>query len=115
MNNQEETKANAPRDVLRDGNLKASLYRNEGAKGPFYSASLARTWRDDQGQLHDTTSFAGAELLRVSELARKAYERMGELRREDRRDVPKDRSQGQRRAAFAERRTARSARQERDR
>ncbi|SFF97085.1 hypothetical protein SAMN05518801_104250 [Novosphingobium sp. CF614] len=79
---------NAPRDVLRDGNLKASIWSNEGEKGPFYSATLARTWRDAEGQPHDTHSFAGSELLRVSELARKAYDRTQELRREDRQPAP---------------------------
>lgn len=79
----EQPDRNAPRDVLRDGNLKASIWSNEGEKGPFYSTTLARTWRDDDGQLHDSHSFAGTDLLRVSELARSAYNRTQELRRED--------------------------------
>ena len=73
-----------PRDVLRDGNLKASIWRNEGEKGPFYAASLARTYTDEKGEARDAHSFSGGELLRVSELARKAYDRTQELRREDR-------------------------------
>ena len=75
---------NSPRDVLRDGNLKASIWRNDGEKGPFYSVNLARTYRDEQGELRDSHSFAGSDLLRVSELARKTYDRTQELRREDR-------------------------------
>jgi hypothetical protein len=73
---------NTPRDVLRDGNLKASIWRNESEKGPFYSAKLARTYTDQAGEPRDAYSFAGNELLRVSELARKAYERTQELRHE---------------------------------
>lgn len=96
---------NAPRDVLRDGALKASIWRNEGENGPFYSASLARTYKDEgSGELRDSHSFAGNELLRVSELARKAYDRTQELRREDRsadRDAPEKET---RREAFEERR-----------
>lgn len=75
---------NSPRDVLRDGNLKASIWRNEGEKGPFYSVNLARVYRDEHGELRDSHSFAGADLLRVSELARRTYERAQELRRTDR-------------------------------
>ncbi len=75
---------NPPRDVLRDGNLKASIWRNEGEKGPFYSVNLARTYRDEQGTVRDAHSFSGGDLLRVSELARKTYDRTQELRREDR-------------------------------
>ena len=80
---------NHPRDVLRDGSLKASIWRNETAdKGPFYSASLARTYKDEaSGELRDSHSFAGTELLRVAELARKAYDRTQELRREHRDQV----------------------------
>jgi len=89
---------NAPRDVLRDGALKASIWRNEGEKGPFYSASLSRTYRDQNGEPRETHSFAGNELLRVSELARKAYDRTQDLRRDDR--VTPDREQ--RREAFRE-------------
>lgn len=89
---------NAPRDVLRDGALKASIWRNDGEKGPFYSASLSRTYRDQNGEPRETHSFAGNELLRVSELARKAYDRTQDLRRDDR--VAPDREQ--RRETFRE-------------
>ncbi len=73
-----------PKEVLRDGNLKASIWRNESEKGPFYAASFARTYQDQNGEPRDTHSFSGTDLLRVSELARKAYERTNDLRREDR-------------------------------
>lgn len=115
MDNRDNEQTNAPRDVLRDGNLKASLWRNEGEKGPFYSASLARTWRDEEGRLHDSGSFSGAELLRVSELARKAYDRMGELRREEGKAPERAQDQGTRRAAFDSRRSQRTARREPER
>lgn len=77
---------NPPRDVLRDGRLKSTIWRNEGEKGPFYSVNLARVYRDRQGDLRDSQSFAGADMLRVSELARKSYDRTQELRREDLRE-----------------------------
>lgn len=76
--------SNAPRDVLRDGNLKASIWRNESEKGPFYSVTLNRVYRDNQDELRDSHSFSGTDLLRLSELARKTYDRAQELRREDR-------------------------------
>ena len=73
-----------PVDEMRDGNLKASIWRNEGENGAFYPTTFARTYKDDQGNLRDASSFAGHELLRVSELARKAYDRTRALRREER-------------------------------
>src|SRR3546814_15532896 len=81
----EANQGNPPRDVLRDGNLKASVWRNESEKGPFYSVNLSRVYRDDQGDLRASQSFACGTLLRVSELARKTYDRTQELRREERR------------------------------
>jgi hypothetical protein len=72
-----------PADVIRDGSLKATIWRNEGGDGPFYSTSLARTFEDREGNLRDAHSFSGSDLLKVSELARKAYDRSAELRREE--------------------------------
>ena len=78
-----ERAANQPADVIRDRDLKATLWRNEGDKGPYYATELARTYKDDEGNLRDASSFIGTDLLRVSELARKAYDRTSELRREE--------------------------------
>ena len=74
--------SNKPVETLRDGNLKASIWRNEGASGPSYSTTFARTWRDDQGRFHDSQSYAGTDMLRLGELSRTAYHRTNELRRE---------------------------------
>ena len=83
MPNDENTQeTNKPVDTLRDGNLKASIWRNEGENGPSFSTTFARTWRDDQGQFHDSQSYAGTDMLRVGELSRAAYHRTNELRRE---------------------------------
>lgn len=104
-----EHSANPPRDVLRDGNLKSSIWRNEGEKGPFYSATLSRTYTDHDGQPRDSNSFAGTDLLRLSELARKTYDRTQDLRREDSRQQSLemgDRPQGrdERQASFRQQR-----------
>lgn len=72
---------NQPESVLRDGNIKASIWRNEGDSGAFRSTTFARTYEDRDGNLRDTHSFAGTDLLKVAELARGAYARSNELRR----------------------------------
>ncbi len=106
---------NQPADVMRDGNLKATTWRNEGENGPYYSTTFARSYQDEQGKFHDSHSFSGSELLRLSELARGAYARSNELRREHSHDVNQDQSQsnldleqkprGTKRSAFQRRRT----------
>jgi hypothetical protein len=79
-----ETRAdNRPVDVIRDGNLKASIWRNEGENSVAYATTIARTYKTEDGAYRESNSFTGTELLRVSELARKAYDRTNDLRRED--------------------------------
>ncbi|MEO1015187.1 MAG: hypothetical protein AAFX08_08365 [Pseudomonadota bacterium] len=73
---------NTPIETLRDGNLKAAIWKNEGENGAYFSVTLAKTWKDDRGKFHDTQSFSGTDLLRVAELSRSAYARSNELRRE---------------------------------
>ena len=73
---------NRPEDTLRDGSLKATIWRNEGENGEYYSTTIARTWQDEDGNYRDSHSFSGSELLRVSELARGAYARTNELKQE---------------------------------
>lgn len=74
--------AGGPADVLRDGNIKATIWKNERENGPSYNTTFARTWQDESGAYRDSHSFSGTELLRVSELARGAYARTHELRQE---------------------------------
>ncbi|MGD9693603.1 MAG: hypothetical protein AB7G17_07260 [Phycisphaerales bacterium] len=69
-----------PIDTIRDGSLKATIWKNAGEKGDYYSVRITRTWRDDQGNYHDSDSFSGSELLRVARLASMAYDRSAERR-----------------------------------
>ena len=69
-----------PEDTLRDRELKASIWKNQGEKRDFYATELARTYEDRDGNLRDSHSFSGDQLLRISELAKGAYHRTNELR-----------------------------------
>ena len=53
-----------PAMTIRDGALKATLWRREGESGPFYSVSFSRSYKKAEGEYADSTSFSGAELLR---------------------------------------------------
>lgn len=72
-----------PLATIRDGALKASIWKNQGEKGPFYSVRITRTYTDEQGNYHDSDSFSGSELLRVARLASKAYDETAALRAQD--------------------------------
>lgn len=78
------TKNTKPVDTLRDGSLKATIWKNEGENGPRYSVNLTRTWRDEQGNYHDSDSFSGNELLRIARLANIAYDEIAIHRENDR-------------------------------
>ena len=72
-----------PIETLRDGSLSATIWKNESEKGAFFSVQLTRVYEDQHGNLHDSNSFTGAELLRIANLATKAYELTSSLRREE--------------------------------
>lgn len=82
---------NKPRPKnIRDGDIKASIWRNESDKGVFHTVSLARTYEDKEGNLRDTNNYRGADLLRVAEVARQAYTRSRAMDREERRAAFKE-------------------------
>lgn len=78
-----------PIDTLRDGSLKATIWKNSGEKGDFYSVNITRTYKDEADNYHDSDSFTGVQLLRVAHLATRAYDRIGELRALDREQAPR--------------------------
>lgn len=80
---QPEPEPQRPVETLRDGGIKASVWRNEGENGPYYATSISRTYTDQEGNARDTNSFIGTDLLKVGEIARSAYERTREMRREE--------------------------------
>ena len=77
-----EPQRNPPVDTLREGGLKATIWRNEGQNGAYHSVNLSRTYKDDQGNYHDTGSFRAQDKLGLSELSRQAHYRTHDLNRE---------------------------------
>lgn len=73
-----------PVETLRDGAIKAAIWRNESENGDFFSVTFARTYKDSQGDLQDTDSFSGTQLLRLARLAEKAYDRTAKLTKDAR-------------------------------
>ncbi len=79
-----KTTTNKPVSTIRDGSLKATVWANPGEDGrTFYSVRLTRTYRDEQGNYHDSDRFTGAELLRVARLAGLAYDETSRLRQSE--------------------------------
>lgn len=71
-----------PELVHRDGSLKATVWKNDGDKGAYYTTTFARTYTDAQGNPRDTQSFSQTDLLRLAELGRETYGIINDLKRE---------------------------------
>lgn len=74
---------NKPLATLRDGALKATIWRNDGKKGDFCTARITRTYRTADAQYRDTDCFSRNELLKVAHLAMRAYEELARLHQAD--------------------------------
>ena len=61
-----------PANTFRSGNVKVTLWQNESAKGPFYSATFTRPYRDRDGTWHNAPSFALRDLEALMNLALEA-------------------------------------------
>ena len=78
---------NKPTATLRDGLIKATIWKQQSKKGDFYRANFTRRYKDGTGEWRDGDSFSGTELLQLARLASKAYDRTSELRQQER-DAP---------------------------
>jgi len=85
---QEPQKNKGPEATIRDGRLKATIWRNESEKGHYYTTSFARTYEDKDGKIRDSNSFPATDLLHVAELARSAHDHVRYIKREELRDTP---------------------------
>lgn len=100
-------------EVINDGYLKAKIWTKESGKGPYHNITLSRTYKDQDGNYQENNSFNQNDLLAISELAREAYIRVKELKREHWQSQNQDQSQSDdRRAAFKENRTPQNKVQE---
>jgi len=75
-----ETTTNKPIDKVRFGAVTATIWQNEGEKGPWYNVTLSRVYRDKNDNPKDSNSLSGNDILAGAEALRQAYLRIHELR-----------------------------------
>lgn len=63
-----------PAHTLQCGNIKAAIWQNVGEKGPFYSTTFSRPFRDYSGKWCNGTSFGLNDLEALLTVAHKAKE-----------------------------------------
>ena len=73
--------SNKPLAKIKDGMISASIWANETDEGKIrYSVSIVRNYTDANDKWHETSSFSALELLMVSRLAQKAYDKIADLK-----------------------------------
>jgi hypothetical protein len=55
-----------PVHEVRHGRIRAAVWRNPTEKGPMYSVSVSRSYKDAEGAWHDSHSFGFEDVLTVA-------------------------------------------------
>ena len=71
-----------PAETLREGPLKATIWRNESENDPYHSVTVPRTYKDRESNLKDTHSIRGKDLRGLSDLARRTHQDVSQRERE---------------------------------
>lgn len=66
------TQSNKPAATLRCGSIKATIWRNEGERGPFYSTTFSRPFKGAEGEWRNAGSFGLADLEAIALLTAQA-------------------------------------------
>lgn len=82
---------NKPVHEVRLGRVRAAVWENDGAKGPMYSVTFSRLYKDAQiGQWADSTSFGRDDLLLLAKVADLAHTWISEQPARDRMTVTEE-------------------------
>jgi hypothetical protein len=60
-----------------------TVWRNEGSKGAFYSATFERSYKDAEGKYKSSDSFSGSDLLVLAKVADLVHTEIAKLRAND--------------------------------
>jgi hypothetical protein len=63
---------NQPANALRCGNIKATIWQNSSEKGPFFSTTFSRPFKDQSREWCNGTSFGLNDLEALVTVAREA-------------------------------------------
>jgi hypothetical protein len=65
---------NKPANTMRCGNIKATIWQNGSEKGPFFSTTFSRPFKDQSEECRNGTSFGLNDLEALLTVAREAKE-----------------------------------------
>src|SRR5688572_6625326 len=58
--------SNRPIHEVRHGRIRAAVWQNQTEKGSMYTVSVTRSYKDQDGNWHDSQSFGFDDLLTVA-------------------------------------------------
>ena len=64
--------SNAPAKKFRIGYVTATVWKNDGTTNPFFSVELSRTYKDDNGDLQNTSALNHADISNAVLLLQRA-------------------------------------------
>ncbi len=67
-------KNNKPITIKVGRGIRAKLWHNSNKKGAWFNVTITRTYKDDDGDFHDSDSFSRDDLLHVAYAAQKAFD-----------------------------------------
>ncbi|MCD0462384.1 hypothetical protein [Roseiconus lacunae] len=87
-----QTQSNKPADTIRYLGVKGVIWKNAGKDGKpdRYSVQYGRTYRDDDGNYHDTSSLSEIDNLKLEIVRVKVANRIAELKAADRKEERDD-------------------------
>jgi hypothetical protein len=68
-----EAEKRRPVFEARYGRLRASVWRQESEKGPWFNVTLSRSYKDDDGNWQNSSSFGTRDLLEVAKLCNEVH------------------------------------------
>lgn len=77
-------RAKSPAQVLREGDLIATIFRNQHEKGVSYSTEIKRPYQDKEGNRKFTTKLRERDLVSAGELTRQSKDSIRDMKIEDR-------------------------------
>lgn len=58
---------------IRLRTVTAAVWQNQSERGPWYSVTVSRSYRDNDGTWHTAENYAGTDLLLLAEVSRLAF------------------------------------------
>ena len=85
MTNSNQKPTQRPIDTVRVGRVASSIWERSDAKGNrFYSVTISRSYRDQDGKIQFTDSYGHHDLLRLEKVVSETFRRVDLLEQEDR-------------------------------